>query len=651
MRIIITVALLFIFSAVSGQRIVPIGGNRTTDTGLIVGSLKVDSVLVFPAYRGANENLVLGFDSRGKAVLRINNDSLIYATRRYVDSVANAITAGAVDTNNYIASITRLNTEIDSIANIIDSNNTIIYGSISALYDTLPNYVDTSQLNDSLALKQNYSDTATVDATRYWVSTQIPSLAGYVPYTGATTNVNLGSKSLTTNKVLADTLGAKSSMGIHLHGTGGTGIMVGAGGGGNITFDDYPTTVVGDSVLSTNSSGGVLRYDMKGKLANYLLRSDTSTISNRINLKLNITDTANIRLRAVAGTNMTITGTYPNLTFNATGGGGGSPTTATNTQVLYKSGTDTLKGANVVIDSTDGRLVFPYNSDTSQVGKSYIGGTKMFVRNTTAMSEIMIVDTTSIPSALQRSLNAQLYSEATPNVQVAGALTQTGAFFSASTSLRTIRGTYTLAPQTYNATNTQSNYARAVLSTSAAANQSVLIRTGGLTVTPVGIICNTSQYGRGGGRGTLTFSLPAYNAGEFFYYGYTTYVSDVASTPSTLFASLASIGIGKDDVDTTLQFMYSSSFPTGVQKVSTGVTPNSEDVYRITVYVSPISEYYLQLEVINNNSPTVTKTFKVSASNPNKPNQPKLVPILTVGNLSTLVSVSVGLIKLTEEIY
>ena len=45
---------------------------------------------------------------------------------------------------------------------------------------------------------------------------------------------------------------------------------------------------------------------------------DTTSLGNRINLKLNIVDTAGIRLRPIAGTNTTITGTYPNLTFNST---------------------------------------------------------------------------------------------------------------------------------------------------------------------------------------------------------------------------------------------------------------------------------------------------------------------------------------------
>lgn len=54
-------------------------------------------------------------------------------------------------------------------------------------------------------------------------------------------------------------------------------------------------------------------------------RLDTTRtgVQNRLNLKLNISDTANIRPRLYAGTNITITGTYPNLTVNSSGGGGG----------------------------------------------------------------------------------------------------------------------------------------------------------------------------------------------------------------------------------------------------------------------------------------------------------------------------------------
>lgn len=84
-----------------------------------------------------------------------------------------------------------------------------------------------------------------------------------------------------------------------------------------------------------NVSGKVNYSDTASMLANYLRKADTASLSNRINTKLNITDTANIRLRPIAGANMNITGTYPNLTFAAAGGGGSadSITFATNYRV------------------------------------------------------------------------------------------------------------------------------------------------------------------------------------------------------------------------------------------------------------------------------------------------------------------------------
>jgi hypothetical protein len=70
--------------------------------------------------------------------------------------------------------------------------------------------------------------------------------------------------------------------------------MIGAGGGSNVTFDGYPTTVPGDSLLTTNSSGDLLRYDMKTKLAGYLLRADTASLSARIDASQKYSDTSTI---------------------------------------------------------------------------------------------------------------------------------------------------------------------------------------------------------------------------------------------------------------------------------------------------------------------------------------------------------------------
>jgi hypothetical protein len=80
--------------------------------------------------------------------------------------------------------------------------------------------------------------------------------------------------------------------------------------------------------------------DTNSMLGGYLRKVDTLTLSNRIDarvkytdtsamlapyatdaqvaLKLNIVDTANMRIRPIAGSNMTISGTYPNVTFAST---------------------------------------------------------------------------------------------------------------------------------------------------------------------------------------------------------------------------------------------------------------------------------------------------------------------------------------------
>jgi hypothetical protein len=193
-------------------------------------------------------------------------------------------------------------------------------------------------------------------------------LANYVTYTNPTADVNLGAYNLITSLVKTDTVQANSSMGVHIHGTGGKGIMVGAGGGGTITFDDYTTTVAGDSVLTTNSAGGLLRYNLKGKLANYYLASnpngytsDTGTVTSvgvvagtGVSIggsspitsagTYTITNTApDQTVTITASTNITVAGSYPTFTISATGGGGGVAKLKAVAPVTLTAGTgDTL---------------------------------------------------------------------------------------------------------------------------------------------------------------------------------------------------------------------------------------------------------------------------------------------------------------------
>lgn len=90
---------------------------------------------------------------------------------------------------------------------------------------------------------------------------------------------------------------------------------------------------------------------------------DTTSLSNRINNKLNITDTANIRFRPVAGSNITLTGTYPNITI-----GESKWSTDSNSSLYLGSSSSTYSSTN------SGLINFPDANGTATSGISF-GGT------------------------------------------------------------------------------------------------------------------------------------------------------------------------------------------------------------------------------------------------------------------------------------
>ena len=753
MRNIIIVILILISSVAFGQGTINFGASRPQDTSLSKGQLKLT------AYSNSNSTKYLTVNSNGYVVFGVpagggsSGDSTVFFTVYRSDTmrigIYGKIRSDSVLMRGLITSLTNytdslytvlstkqgadsllLALQIDSLRDYVDSNNTIIYGSIAALYDTLPNYVDTAMLNDSLqAIK-----------------------AAYVPYTGATTNVNLGSRSLTTNKVIADTLSAKSSMGIHLHGTGGQGIMVGAGGGGNITFDAYPTTVIGDSVLSTNSGGGVFRYDLKSKLATYLLKTDSTNLytsrgrsqkladsvvalipssstyvpytgattdvnlgthtftakdgvfnhSSGSGVALSVTkggsgEALTVSKTSGSGNAMSVTGGVTQLqelhtttdiadayiasaaTWNAKGNGtvtsiqlvGGTnvtitPTTAITTSgvytisatggsstivkanefnMLYKANGDTtIRGTTKLrVDTVDSRVEFAYDADTARVPTDPHGGVKIWGSNRMGMGAVRINDTVSIPAALQRAFNGQVTSTIMP---ILNNYQYTGAFSRTNPALEAVGGGVTSRSGAYNATIQQLNYNISLATTGSSAGSQASLYINTLTGAP-GLICGNTKFSGGGGRGTFNFCLPNYGSGNRIFIGYSTNTGNSAADPST-FTGNATIGIGKDAADNTLHFMHSSGVSGSVTKVNTGVTPNNENVYRVTVYVAPNSTFYIQLEVM---SKTGTTTHVLNPTTNVPPVETKLVMRQLTNNGLAGGVCSYGFIYFIEEIY
>jgi len=330
----------------------------------------------------------------------------------------------------------------------------------------------------------------------------------------------------------------------------------------------------------------------------------------------------------------------------ALSGGGSTPISASAYQMLYKSGGDTVRGTpRMRIDTTDNRFEFSFDSTTTAVTTDPHGGIKMWGSNRMGMGAVRINDTVSIPAALQRALNAQITSTITAgdnikttNTFAYGGLMQPG-------------GTPTFAQAAYNATIQQFNYNRMLYTSSVGANQNGLLRVGNATQS-AGLICGNTKFSGGGGRGTFMFALPTYLATERIMVGYWEGVNALTGDPSTFLVSIAnssSLMLIKDAADTSFQFCHYSGSGGVATKVNTGVVPNAEDVYRFTVYISPDSKFYMQLEIITKTAPIRVITY-----------QPTLnVPLVgdrifcQQGVNSGLVggAVSYGLIQTTEEVY
>ena len=93
-----------------------------------------------------------------------------------------------------------------------------------------------------------------------------------------------------------------------------------------------------------------------------------NSVTSSLATKLNISDTSNMRPRLYAGSNVTITGTYPNLTIASTGGGSSDTSTfivdTTYNRLAHAISTDSLrlKSARVQLNGSD---ITPTTTDST----------------------------------------------------------------------------------------------------------------------------------------------------------------------------------------------------------------------------------------------------------------------------------------------
>lgn len=311
-----------------------------------------------------------------------------YSGSRWILDNGTIYTCSDNTTNNAVWSITK-DAYVDSIyrTNGVDSFYYTKQGITYSVKDSVGS-TDTTSLSNRINLKLLISDTSGmlstylrkvdtanhwvnnitrtlgkdsiiyyIGSTRYAIKDSVGSTSGFVPYTGATLDVDLG-----THKLSAQSLQVEGTNGnghIHLKHQNSNATATGqstalfANSNGDLKWKNagnYYTTLntqqtadrvytfenksytIGDSA---DIAARVKYTDTASMLSSFVHYQDTASLSNRINLKLNATDTASLSTRINAKQNT--------LTNPVTG-------TGTTGAISKFTGTSTIGDATVDVD-------------------------------------------------------------------------------------------------------------------------------------------------------------------------------------------------------------------------------------------------------------------------------------------------------------
>lgn len=334
------------------------------------------------------------------------------------------------------------------------------------------------------------------------------------------------------------------------------------------------------------------------------------------------------------GTNLSLSGTTLNATGGSTSPGGSS------TQIQYNNAGSFDGASQVTINTTDENLVLIPTSSTTAVSSDSTG-LKVWANSRVGTEQPYVTPYVGVEYPLQGSLGYKI----TGGYTVSGS-TNIFAWGQLASSLSTVNpgnGSATITARTYDSTNLLPNYSRYGVVTATTSSSYGEIRT---SISGKGSVMGNAAYG-GGSKLVYTFGLGAYNSGERLFFGYV----GSALTWSTNIDPSAQInmfGLAKDAADTTFQWMENDGSGTAT-KTSTGVTPNTTDVYRLTVFVpSNATTIYMQLEVLTKTGVTL---YTRSASSDLPATGTLIYQRMYINNAATGAAVSIMMIQIEEELY
>jgi hypothetical protein len=181
------------------------------------------------------------------------------------------------------------------------------------------------------------------------LTSDIPSLIGYVPYTGASANVDLGTFDLTADIINLNQLKAVGSGGLNIYSNSGTHIaLMGGGGGAGTTFyggiigvsASFTSNGSSDTFGITHSSGsGIALNITKGGSGEGLYINKTSGSGNAATIIGTLNATTLVKSGGTSSQYLMADGSTSTLTNPITG-------TGTSGQVSFWNGTNTQTGDN-----------------------------------------------------------------------------------------------------------------------------------------------------------------------------------------------------------------------------------------------------------------------------------------------------------------
>jgi hypothetical protein len=338
---------------------------------------------------------------------------------------------------------------------------------------------------------------------------------------------------------------------------------------------------------------------------------------------------------------LTINGVGYDLSANRSWTVSGTPAGSTS-QVQYNNAGSFDGAANVQIDTTDENLLLLATSSTTAVSAPGSSNRLKIWGNSRVGTEQPFITPFLGP---EYPLQASLGYKITGGYTVSGStnIFAWGQLASAMSAVNPGNGGATITARTYDATNLLPNYARYGLVTATTASSYAEQRT---SITGKGSVMGNAAYG-GGSKLVYTFGLGAYNSAQRLFFGYTgsTLTWSGNTDPS---AQINTFGLGKDVGDTTFQWMENDGSGTAT-KTNTGITPNTNDVYRLTIFIpSNATTVYMQLEVMTKSSITL---YTRSASSDIPATGTLMYQRMYVNNAATGAAVSIMMIQIEEELY